>query len=291
MSDRHNASQTNRLQDSQHHSPKIETLLTVLNPFRTHTITSHRLLMLATTTHELRGKNNTFFDNYDKVESNINSSGRLPLVLHNTTHLLLITTRIIQVNLNALLTTSRYQQLKLHITPIIGLRTLTLQFTKVIPTIGRPHLLSRITRNQLSLTFFQHIYHRLQLDPMVAISNPRIVFQFLTFLSGEEPAATAAVNPWADQCPVPYHFWVNSFYSNSTFVSLTVSYNGGTFLCPNTPSNEITYNGVYDMYCDDDGLVRVITDGQSWITISEWSWCLPIPRYIFLIPRKTDTHD
>jgi len=58
---------------------------------------------------------------------------------------------------------------------------------------------------------------------------------------------------------------------------LTVSYNNGTFLCPSSTLNEIIYNGVYDMYCDDDGLVRVITDGFSWIWISQWSWCDVIP--------------
>ena len=95
-------------------------------------------------------------------------------------------------------------------------------------------------------------------------------YLFLTYLAA---TGTAAVNPWAADCPVPTTFWVNNFVYNGTSVSLDVSYNNGTFACPNSAGNEIHYNGVYDMYCDDDGLVRVITDGFSWIWISEWSWC------------------
>ncbi|KAN0112533.1 hypothetical protein V8E51_005484 [Hyaloscypha variabilis] len=124
-------------------------------------------------------------------------------------------------------------------------------------------------------TYIQPTYAQPTFSPYIF---PTYVAPIVTGPNGAFPTATQAVNPWADQCPVPYHFWVNDFFSNATFASLTVSYNGGTFLCPNAPSNEITYNGVYDMYCDDDGLVRVITDGQSWITISEYTWCLPIPR-------------
>jgi hypothetical protein len=72
---------------------------------------------------------------------------------------------------------------------------------------------------------------------------------------------------------VPTTFYVNDFSFSNNSVILTVSYNNGTFLCPNTAANIITYNGIYDMYCDDDGLVRVLTDGFSWIWISQWSWC------------------
>ncbi|KUJ15423.1 uncharacterized protein LY89DRAFT_719976 [Mollisia scopiformis] len=92
---------------------------------------------------------------------------------------------------------------------------------------------------------------------------------------GAEP--TAGVNPWAGSCPVASDFIVHNFVSNSGGVSLSISYNGGTFNCPNTPTNEVTYNGMNDMYCDDDGLVRVITDGATWLWISEWSWCSAVP--------------
>ncbi|KAE8452523.1 hypothetical protein EG329_000426 [Mollisiaceae sp. DMI_Dod_QoI] len=92
---------------------------------------------------------------------------------------------------------------------------------------------------------------------------------------GAEP--TPGVNPWAASCPVPSDFIVNNFVSNSGGVSLSISYNGGTFTCPNNPNNEVVYNGMNDMYCDDDGLVRVITDGANWLWISEWSWCNAVP--------------
>jgi hypothetical protein len=161
-----------------------------------------------------------------------------------------------------------------------------LQSMRVTLISGRRLSLNRVIHSQLSLTFSLPMYHRFQPGPKVLSCPHFIVNTILISPLGDGPVATAAVNPWADNCPVPYHFWVNSFYSNATFASLTVSYNGGTFLCPNAPANEIMYNGVYDMYCDDDGLVRVITDGQSWITISEWSWCLPIPRYVPQDPKS-----
>ncbi|CZR58067.1 uncharacterized protein PAC_07957 [Phialocephala subalpina] len=92
---------------------------------------------------------------------------------------------------------------------------------------------------------------------------------------GAEP--TQGVNPWAGSCPIPSEFVISNFVSGSGGVSLSISYNGGTFKCPNTPYNEVIYNGMNDMYCDDDGLVRVITDGSSWLWISEWSWCNAVP--------------
>jgi hypothetical protein len=99
----------------------------------------------------------------------------------------------------------------------------------------------------------------------------------LIHLSDVTPLAAiptgGAANPWAADCPVPTTFFVNDFSYNNNTVMMTVSYNNGTFLCPNTAANSITYNGIYDMYCDDDGLVRVLTDGFSWLWISQWSWC------------------
>jgi hypothetical protein len=58
---------------------------------------------------------------------------------------------------------------------------------------------------------------------------------------------------------VPTTFFVNDFSFNNDSVVLTVSYNNGTFLCPNTAADAITYNSIYDMYCEDDSLVRVLT--------------------------------
>jgi hypothetical protein len=152
-----------------------------------------------------------------------------------------------------------------------------------ILTTGRQLILNQVMRNQLQSIISLHMFSRLQPGLEVCIPIIFILVSSLTSPPGCAPSSAptaVADNPWADQCPVPYHFWVNSFYSNTTFISLTVSYNGRTFLCPNAPFNEITYNSVYDIYCGDDGLVRVITDGQSWITISGYSWCLPIPRYV-----------
>ncbi|PMD32445.1 hypothetical protein L207DRAFT_590734, partial [Hyaloscypha variabilis F] len=127
-------------------------------------------------------------------------------------------------------------------------------------------------------TYYVPVY----VEPPTTSTSTEYVYQTyvaptVTAASATAVATGGALNPWQADCPVPTTFYVNDFSFSNNSVILTVSYNNGTFLCPNTAANIITYNGIYDMYCDDDGLVRVLTDGFSWIWISQWSWCGAIP--------------
>lgn len=86
-------------------------------------------------------------------------------------------------------------------------------------------------------------------------------------------------NPYASKgCPLPTALAVSGLKSTidskgNNAASVKVAYGNGTFSCPDTPGHCGTYNGLFDCNCDPDGLLRVISDGKSWLWIQEWYWC------------------
>lgn len=86
-------------------------------------------------------------------------------------------------------------------------------------------------------------------------------------------------NPYASKgCPLPTALAVSGLKSTidkngNNAASVKVAYGNGTFSCPDTPGHCGTYNGLFDCNCDPDGLLRVISDGRSWLWIQEWYWC------------------
>lgn len=86
-------------------------------------------------------------------------------------------------------------------------------------------------------------------------------------------------NPYASKgCPLPTALAVSSLKSTidangNNAASVKVTYGNGTFSCPDTPGHCNTYDGLFDCNCDPDGLLRVISNGKSWIWIQEWYWC------------------
>ncbi|KAK2604335.1 hypothetical protein N8I77_007276 [Diaporthe amygdali] len=98
------------------------------------------------------------------------------------------------------------------------------------------------------------------------------------------PVATSTTtaslnNPYASLgCPLPTALAVSGLKSTidsngNNAASVKVAYGNGTFSCPDTPGHCNTYNGLFDCNCDPDGLLRVISDGRSWLWIQEWYWC------------------
>ncbi|KAI3401467.1 hypothetical protein diail_10901 [Diaporthe ilicicola] len=86
-------------------------------------------------------------------------------------------------------------------------------------------------------------------------------------------------NPYASLgCPLPTALAVSGLNSTidsngNNAGSVKVTYGNGTFSCPDTPGHCQTYDGLLDCNCDPDGLLRMITNGKSWIWIQEWYWC------------------
>lgn len=86
-------------------------------------------------------------------------------------------------------------------------------------------------------------------------------------------------NPYASKgCPLPTALAVSGLKSTidangNNAASVKVTYGNGTFTCPDTPGHCGTYDGLFDCNCDPDGLLRVISDGRSWLWIQEWYWC------------------
>lgn len=52
--------------------------------------------------------------------------------------------------------------------------------------------------------------------------------------------------------------------------SVKIQYGNGTFTCPGRCGS---YDGLFDCNCDPNGMLRVLSDGKTWIWVQEWYWC------------------
>ncbi|KAK0102998.1 hypothetical protein ONS95_000818 [Cadophora gregata] len=90
----------------------------------------------------------------------------------------------------------------------------------------------------------------------------------------------ASTNPYSAACPIPSTYTINNFISYDGpggDVAFTISYGDGVFTCPNKFEHSTSSNGRFTLDCDDDGLVRVVTDGFSYVYVTEKFWCGEVP--------------
>ncbi|KAL2067250.1 hypothetical protein VTL71DRAFT_1674 [Oculimacula yallundae] len=91
----------------------------------------------------------------------------------------------------------------------------------------------------------------------------------------------SSTNPYSATCPIPSTYVINNFISYDGpggDVALTISYGSGVFTCPNTFEHSSSSNGRFTLDCDDDGLVKVVTDGKTYVYVVQKFWCDEVPK-------------
>ncbi|CZS90632.1 uncharacterized protein RCO7_06825 [Rhynchosporium graminicola] len=91
----------------------------------------------------------------------------------------------------------------------------------------------------------------------------------------------SSTNPYSATCPIPTSYTINNFISYDGpggDVALTISYGSAVFTCPNTFAHSSSSNGRFTLDCDDDGLVKIVTDGFSYINVQQKFWCDEVPK-------------